>query len=1591
VATQIDTLGRNVYAYHSIVVDSSENVWTLYRTYSTTYRMMLFKNETQMEDVADDDIHGTGETMFMCTMCIDSSDVIHIFCSASPGGATRDLAYATYTISTSTLSSWTEIVSYKTAYTSNSLQCAINSNDDIFVMYGYNPKNGQVFMVTDESGSWVEYELGSDGKSYVYQGGGIGIDGNDDIWFHYRNTTSALSCYRIWDSSASSLGSEQTQSAPSGTTNYYPIQDVVYNGSNVYFWWHPFQTITGEEPWKQTIDSGSFTNNPCTVEEDDFWRISRSGSSGNFTYWNGKLAYVGSYYGYQGIALYTLETGGWTYQYDIGGPGQTNYEDHQVRCATPNSTPSSNLGSNLYYVFTRYDTTASDWYPYIDVIYPGTPTDDNQKAFTFGGGTPSDDTPAYMLGGPPRGVAHAFLDGGYDVGGNTRSAVHVSVPTKPPNLPAYLEGDLKFYFDVVPFNCNTGTGTQNITGSLGGNQPAMAFFTGSGTTSDHVMTADCRFFFGWTDGTDEYCVRAYLPDEQGSSAAYSGTVSSSACAGSSYGVGGSAEFNSWLTNGVQLNWTAGADVAWDAAALLVACDNNSVGIQTASGSINPEAIAETGDTIDVEGLGFTPDMVITFIPQGGCGVGMGVAGYDANGDWKRGCISKDWNSGYFNWPSSATISKNTTYIHWNVADGEESGADSVGQWATLEPENDNLFQFYCYGNDGVYDLTTFYWIAFKLEPPGKVKWDYHVYSDYGTPGNYDYDMNMNVDAVVGFLEQYGDVNSPSHYGTFGGQMFDGSDEFSCCNSTITGGSPWVAKCVGDTTKLGVGIVQKDGPTLQGTADFVQWNTSGWRAYIDSTGGDGTTICRTRSICFGNNYPTSSKVSAYMRGHSHIQFAHTWGQQHTTDSKSAFFYVVDAQDYKHSYMEGLNPSRSSASGYTAGFDNPMIVPVEFTLTNASGNFDITDPIFNGNQPKAAIFWLFGATEHEATGINEDALVSMGFTDGVNQYCLAARAKDGTTGFPQSGSWSDENVMIVPNADWSSPGRVAEANFSSWITNGVRVTWDNAPGDTYTGVAILFYGSEISVYTNHLDRAGTIPADQAISTVGFEPDFILGFQLDDYEDSTIDANWSDWIYMKMYYAINDNRSPTPTQGIINGWTAGDGYWDMGAEPQQWVHYWGDSWSSATRWESDEHWLKSFDANGFTIRYDKSYAPGTDFDFDYICIKVGGGRKFHMSVQHPDDAMSLVEDGAVHNLSQKPYGAYNIIPEMLWIGSLSSVYYYNYYQNDMTNTSGVDMSNGISFWGNGVKRQYQNELDMIYWDQYSQYKDQLARAYTSLSPNMDITLMDYYEPHEYHTPVTMNYKVVTNGIEITIVDFDETFDTDWAQRPWPRTPWTCPMLVYGIAEWTDSQSAYMKGQKDDWPGRTPRGCYLEGTIAEIPVDDSTPAFMQVGPGSNIPAFVEGYLPTSSTKVAFLHGVDTDLDNQEAFLLGSIDVLDNNECYLKGQADFSGSQEIFLKGVDTDSSSNESYLAGGIIVSSNVSAYLRNGWDTLDNQTAYLAGIESTSSIEAYMNGFSASPTSSKSAYLGGTGPWPFTDDFTGNDEDPWNSAKWISTEEL
>lgn len=150
--------------------------------------------------------------------------------------------------------------------------------------------------------------------------------------------------------------------------------------------------------------------------------------------------------------------------------------------------------------------------------------------------------------------------------------------------------------------------------------------------------------------------------------------------------------------------------------------------------------------------------------------------------------------------------------------------------------------------------------------------------------------------------------------------------------------------------------------------------------------------------------------------------------------------------------------------------------------STGTQDIT--ISGFGTPKAAIFTITKATANDT--VTSDAAIGIGLTDGTTQYAMSVISQHGVgTTVAKRRFEIDECVLIIDIA-----GNVdGEANFTAWITDGVQITWGNAPADAYLLTVTFIGGTDLSSEVNIVDPGNTANAVTTVSGMSFAPQGVL----------------------------------------------------------------------------------------------------------------------------------------------------------------------------------------------------------------------------------------------------------------------------------------------------------------------------------------------------------------------------------------------------------------------------------------------------------------------------------------------------------------------
>lgn len=201
------------------------------------------------------------------------------------------------------------------------------------------------------------------------------------------------------------------------------------------------------------------------------------------------------------------------------------------------------------------------------------------------------------------------------------------------------------------------TGTQTYTVS-GFGTPKAAIFIANEATVNQVSHADASIGFGFTDGSRQFCVAAHSQDSQADSntAHKTSTTQCIEIISSDATHIGYASFSQWVTDGVEINWTAAPDVTgWFVTCILVGGSDVSMyaGDFTASGSVTTET--------NVTDPGFTPDSVIL--------IGAGNDAYDTQDSPTAQAL---FMLGFANW-DGATVTQCSS--NWQADDASATSVN----------------------------------------------------------------------------------------------------------------------------------------------------------------------------------------------------------------------------------------------------------------------------------------------------------------------------------------------------------------------------------------------------------------------------------------------------------------------------------------------------------------------------------------------------------------------------------------------------------------------------------------------------------------------------------------------------------------------------------------------------------------------------------------------------------------------------------------------------------------------------------------------------------------------------------------------------
>lgn len=203
--------------------------------------------------------------------------------------------------------------------------------------------------------------------------------------------------------------------------------------------------------------------------------------------------------------------------------------------------------------------------------------------------------------------------------------------------------------------------------------------------------------------------------------------------------------------------------------------------------------------------------------------------------------------------------------------------------------------------------------------------------------------------------------------------------------------------------------------------------------------------------------------------------------------------------------------------------PATAVVQQTTRVTTGTQDFTSSGFG--TPLGAIFLVSAGT---ALGTAVDhALCGIGVTDGTRQWSLAFRDHDAqtTTVCHTRGNATDCFQMV------NEAGTVIlKAQFSAWITDGIRVNVSTTNGTAYYVTCILLGGSDITgVYCNTAIGNATADSSTTVNTVGFTTSWMLG--VGKHSGNAWDDTSDGTLMVSIGLCVNDGSATQMNQAFLD----------------------------------------------------------------------------------------------------------------------------------------------------------------------------------------------------------------------------------------------------------------------------------------------------------------------------------------------------------------------------------------------------------------------------------------------------------------------------
>lgn len=165
------------------------------------------------------------------------------------------------------------------------------------------------------------------------------------------------------------------------------------------------------------------------------------------------------------------------------------------------------------------------------------------------------------------------------------------------------------------------------------------------------------------------------------------------------------------------------------------------------------------------------------------------------------------------------------------------------------------------------------------------------------------------------------------------------------------------------------------------------------------------------------------------------------------------------------------------------------------TSNGGTQDFTVTGFG--TPSCALFFLSYGTAN-GTAVDH-AMLAVGMSDFTDHRSIAHVSEDTASTTDTMAQRSATGIITLLASDQSTDGTAT----ASTITDGVRLTWSDAPPSAYLVTAVMFNSAAISnCKVGTVTPSGSLDGTASASSFGWQPDFVIGV----YAGSTTSARTS-----------------------------------------------------------------------------------------------------------------------------------------------------------------------------------------------------------------------------------------------------------------------------------------------------------------------------------------------------------------------------------------------------------------------------------------------------------------------------------------------------